>query len=338
MSRKSNEREAGIRRANRQLEEKRKRNSRRAFIRNVLIVGGIVVAGRTAGVSLLVGNNREDDNKLTAEKAKIDATIRKLDNGMDRLEEMVSEKLIGPLSSQQALLLRPFQLYRANKNNVRRNKKVLEIEVEATRVARGSNEASSPYQIEDSSYFFIDIYDKSIKAEAAYAPADKTLYANESFSPSRLFDLLVLYHEMFHALQDTDIRRTFQSQVEIDRYLDFFDKDPDDKHKIVGLAEQQAYLAEIMVLNLLTDGELERDVTPGVTDELVTSYANQLGVGEFGEPGVKFLLDAANAIYTTGTTMLDIKPGYANFIDNEYRELGWDIYGLTDTGELIHLP
>lgn len=260
------------------------------------------------------------NNKPETEEQQIDRVMTEVDASVEQLSTQLSGKM-----QPDNILLRPLQLYEYNRvNNPNRNGELLRRIVQ-----------TEDYKNPDIDFFYFDIDRRSGIIAGAYSPAQRMFSVNPNFTSAKLIHGLITYHEMVHMMQDTDIRKTFQSKQQEQEYVDFFGKVKDgEKPHIVGLAEQQAYAAEIEVLNALVNGQLQSDLEKDQPESLTDQYMSHLGALPLERDLVDFLLQTAQVYYSSGSRFDDIKPEFGNLIDGLYRANGYDVYGFDASGNL----
>lgn len=314
------------------------RESKPGFSRRRFIVGGLAgaavlgAAWKFSWLELISdsisGNSelRQRERKYEREIEETDAVLQGLDPAIDKLGEVISTQ--DNFSSGR--LLEPVSIYQQNKRNPQRNKPRLLLE---DLKKRGAIALKSPNFeiIEDINYFFIQATDDPRNLAASYSPTGKTIELNTKLTNPNLLDLLITYHELVHVVQDTNVRRTFTTSDQLEKYFAFFEN----KVRIIGSFEHEAYLNEIQVLNFLTNGQLREDALSGNLD--VYKYSVFMRAREEQKDTVSLILDMTKLSFVPESPYAQSTDAFVAFINDQYSVRGAEIYDITQDRKLIRV-
>lgn len=195
-------------------------------------------SGRTPETSLAYLNHEE----------KVDRLVERAQEGMARLKALLEQKLDSVEDPKlRKKLMQPFVLMEINAQNPNIN---------APRFMKVASQGGlKRIRLDNINYFAFDVLPQGASSSAAFEPPTKIMFLTEDFDPSNLMDLLTLYHECFHAMQDTQYRDTFNHDKErMEYYLDYL-KNQRVKMRVVNW-EASAYAFELEAMDLLLDGFL----------------------------------------------------------------------------------
>lgn len=268
-------------------------------------------------------------------ETKLAQVLERTDVGINWLRDNLTPRLEAYSETDIASLLAPIDIYDANKANPNRNKYLfLKRDLET----RGdvALEAGIQTPLQDVRHFLFQLLG-DLPLAAGFSPPDKTVSLNKQFDPNNLFDVLVLYHELEHVRQDTEVRRRLTTEQSFGSYMRFYTLGRDEKPRIIGAWEQEAYLKEIFVMNALMDGRVKTDAARNTFD--VNEYLKALRAPAERRASVELLLSIAKTIYNSGSSLTNFAPAYADTINNYYRrDRGSDIYRLNPEGKLELIP
>lgn len=268
-------------------------------------------------------------------ETKLAQVLERTDVGINWLRNNLTPRLEAYPESDIASLLAPIDIYDANKANPNRNKYLfLKRDLETRGDAALKTGIQTPLQ--DIRHFLFQLLG-DVPLAAGFSPPDKTVSLNKQFDPNNLFDVLVLYHELEHVRQDTEVRKRLTTAQSFDSYMRFYTLGRGEKPRIIGAWEQEAYLKEIFILNALMDGRVKTDAVRNSFD--VNEYLKALRAPAERRGSVELLLDIAKTIYNSGSSLTNLAPTYADTINNYYRrDRGSDIYRLNPEGKLELIP
>lgn len=329
--RRVNRRTERFKRAQRQPTITRRQLLGAGLIAGTAVAGGVAAGGLSLLESLanvIAGNGelRQREKKYEKEAQEADAVLQGLDLGIDGLGEFISTQD----SFLASRLSEPILIYQSNKKNLLRNKPRLLLE---DLRKRGAAALKSPAfeSIKDFNYFFIQVTDDPRNLAASYSPSEKTIHLNSKLANLNLLDLLIVYHELVHVVQDTNVRKTLTTAEQVEKYFAFLG----DRVRIIGLFEHEAYLDEVQLLNLLTKGQLRTDVLSGRLD--INRYFTFLGAREEQRGTVAFLLDIARKVFVPSSPYAQRTDALVNFINDQYSARGAEIYDITQDRKLIRI-
>lgn len=257
--------------------------------------------------------------------------LPRLDRAIHALKKDISGKLQQHQLEDEYGLLDPLTVYEHNKSNPYRNRyAVLRRDLQQRGVI--AIQEPSGFTIDDVMYFSLALLKDDEGFAAAFEPSGRTLRVSDRFSLSNLLDVVVSYHELDHALQDGQVRKNLRSQEEEESYHRFYSPIPGTRPRIVGVFEQQAYLKELFVTDLLTDGRFKADMLTGTAQ--VDDYVQQLRARPSQRGIVEVLIQLGERAFSTGSTPDSIHPDFASLVNTKYRDAGFDIYEIGSSGSL----
>lgn len=341
------------RRAQQARQEKHRLSRRQAIRKGIILFAGLS-ATTGGGIAVWqvasVGHGRREQSGIAAmseetkglhedyqrNEGKLAQVLERTDLAMQWLSESLVPRLLAYSDDDRARLLAPIDIYKVNQANPNRNKYIF---LRSDLERRGNKALKLAVQIplQDLRHFYFQLLEEESFA-GGFSPPDRTVYINEQFTPSNLFDVLVLYHELEHVRHDTEFRRRLTTQQAFDNYLRFYTiRGGGKRPRIIGAWEQEAYLKEILVMNAILDGRVRRDVINNSFD--VNDYLRQLNASASNTKSVEFLFRISKSIYESGSTLTNFAPAYADMINVHYRrDRGFDIYQLNQSGILEYLP
>lgn len=319
-------------------------DTRRQKIRNTLM-GVLAIAGIGGAVILAL---REDQNQkvphgastsVPAQKThttsmeeqhnveKIDKLIPAIEKGFQTLASTLQSKLHDEKDQEFVDdLMAPIKVVQGNSVSQEKNAaKVLKGEIPVP-----TFEESQKIIKQTPNLFYYDVFPRSQQrdfSEASYSSPWRVIHLREDFDTGNMVDLLVLYHELCHVLNDNAQREVMNTPEKYEYYMKFLLHDPEkEKRRIDILDEGIAYGHEIEAMNVLLDGQLKKDIERGVlpnADEVAHKFharQDQIGL-------LKNLFVTARAYYLGGGKM-----GFAPkiFMDK--------IKNFSDPGAVFYVP
>ena len=139
----------------------------------------------------------------------------------------------------------------------------------------------------------------------------------------------MLYHELVHSVQDSEDRKKLPTAEHLRRYLDFYTLGPGQTPRILGFHEQEAYLKEILILDLLTNGQFKKDILEGKKDP--DYYTKQFGLRIDQHNVVQNIVEIAFQVFSSDSTVTNIAPSFADYINKLYRSQGYQIYEMQNS-------
>lgn len=275
-------------------------------------IGATLIVGATAAGIALSSHEKQDQKPTVADvpedkhrdasspdnaEKKIeedtDQLIVKAEQGAKNLENALTpkvEKFIEKESLKSQLLL-PFELVRINASNPGKN---------GPRFHRQGTEKGEDIVAQRDPNWFGYKAAHLDNAAAAFEAPFRLMDISPDFDPENLLDVLVFYHELRHAMQDTQTREQIHSEKEFQQYIDFFLKPP---VKYPVLEEASAYLYEIEALNLLLDNQLKESIEKGKILD-IQFVAKKLGIKPNDQKRIDLLrlvLTLAEDFYRSGS-------------------------------------
>ena len=255
-----------------------------------------------------------DENK----EEKTQELINKAENGFQKFSE-IALPLIDQASSEQLwkMLKVPFQVMQINKWNQDRN---LEIFKEKMK----SMENGSIYKLKNPNFYYYSVMENSIHS-SWFEAITRILYLSEKLDPDNLLDLLVLYHEIYHASQDAATRSRINSKEQFQKYVDFHTVKKDEKPRIIINFELTAYAVEIELLNLLLDGKLKKSIIYKRQID-IEQIAKKLNAQDDQHKMIQSIVSFAKRYYPLGIQRWGFSREYWDFIIKHYRANWYEIY------------
>lgn len=271
--------------------------------------------------------------RYETEIPRLDELLVKIDQEVANLEREIEIKAsvleLGP--EEVKVLLSPIELYKRNKGNNLRNDYALRKQ-DLRRVGPSGLDRTQFVPIQEVSYFFFAFKDEKEIGAAGYNNENKVVLLKRSFDPYTMLDMLVLYHELVHVLQDISIREKLATPELANRYLNFYSGS---EKRTIGSQEHEAYFLELKLLDLHSEGRLSQQAREG---EIEQEYFKQLLkptdsqkelVGSLTTLALEaFREESANGRFPTG---------YVSYINDIYRKAGVVIYEFDESGKAYKL-
>lgn len=284
-----------------QLNHQDEEPSRRKFFQR----SGAIAAFTTAAAAslLLEDDSRRPSKKLSRpidsepqapnQEVLTDQLIAELEKGMENFREILEPKLstIKDEKYRKHLLL-PFDIVRHNAKNPFKNRRRAERLHRHTNVIR----MKSIYQFH---YLAAAIEG----AAGAYNPPSKTLFANPDFDPENMMDMLTIYHELWHVIDDSGVRLKLTPDQER-RYLKFWSRIRDNKVDIN--TESWANAFSIEIADLLLDGEIRETVESGRRFD-IQGILKRLNAGADDKNLLIIMLGMSQGLYPEGIQKWPLK-------------------------------
>lgn len=336
-----------LKRKRREAREQAEQNAitRREFLRKSVIAVGSLIGLGIAGAVWQIGSRLLESPKAKGlegyrEQHKKDETllakaIKEIDQAMDLLEKQMALKITGSPTALQDALKTPFNGYNHNRENLNRNTYTFLLKDLET---RGEPALLNPavFRLEDTNYFFMRLLEGRVNVAGSFSPSARTLHLGDNVSSQNLFDALVIFHEVEHARQDFELRRSLTNPGLKNRYDSFYSGSPGDKPRIIISYEYQAYAKEIEALNLLTDGALKNNSQTGISN--VEDYRRKLNARPDQKEPINAILQLASIYYSSGSTIDRYTPTYTQALNKLYIMQGYSLYTLTDPATLDIKP
>ena len=174
---------------------------------------------------------------------------------------------------------------------------------------------------------------------ASFEHPSRILFVNPHFNPDNLLDMLVMFHEVVHALQDFLFRYNLDKKGKFDVYENFF-KEDGESNSLVDF-EAPAFALEIELLNILLDGELKRRIQ---ADELDVDFLESVRRRLKGRPGnqqpgdrdlqtVGMLCNMATYLYPEGYNGGRLPEEFRQYVGFRNKlQFGAELYELGEDG------
>ena len=263
--------------------------------------------------------------QLTAQEGDEEAlweTITETEHAFLRFGEELSPKLqVLPNEELRNQLLLPFELAKINQENPYRNYLYFQ------RVASEVVDESGRFQQENLNFFFYgrrgDVEGSISEFAAAFAPTMRLMILDQKHDS--LVDLLVLHHELRHAMQDIKERGNIQTEEEFDQYIAFHTDGERGRPRLILNWETTAYAYELELLNIMLGDQLRESVLRGHV--LKSSViAERLNAQPDDMTSINFLRKLADLYYPQGFSGEGFDPRYVRFLGQVYYDRGYRLY------------
>ncbi len=284
-------------------------------------------------------SDRLQQRVLSREEAEhqVDQLIPRVEQGMAQLRSRVQNKLSqwgghlpAPYLSADAFWA-PFEVVEINKRNPTRNYEHFQ------RLRNG--------RIGDLNWFFYNTLRHSEHDNpeygnienymaAAFSPPFREIRISPEFDPNKLMDLLVAYHELRHAVNDSNVRTGLNSREQYEAYMNFRRGRQGERQRFLIEDEAGAFAYEIEVLNVLLDDMLRQ--RSGNID--VTLAAEQLAVSDqHGKSILRMLIEFAQVYYPHGMTGGMFNTAFPRLVIQNYEAIGYDAYSTRPDGSIVRM-
>ncbi len=288
--------------------------------------GGVYLANKSASPPELVAPNSGNTPVMYSEKniQAVNVLIQKVATGMTNLDNAtrVERTKLGDFAKEH--LEGPFDIIKMNVENPNINAPKFKKES----LRRGE----SGYHTQNLYYFGYAEAELDDYA-AAFSPSEKIMMLSSKLDPNNLLDMLVVYHELSHAVQDGNTRQKIRSREDMGKYIAFFKMDPGGKGRIVIIDEGSAYAREIEMLNILLKGTLKESITAGKGVD-ISSVQKALNSRPEQNGTIQMLIAMANTYYPEGLTDGNLPKKFLDHIAKLYRSRGYEVYIPVTSGGL----
>lgn len=255
----------------------------------------------------------------------LESVIARFEQGFERFTGE-SQKLIdtsGATPEGKSILSKPFELARINKQNQDKNIYRIKIRDITTRRSLSAIITTS----DNPNFFNYDLLPEGQNAAAAYAPLSRTFYISSDYDPDNTLDNLLGLHELVHVAQDNTDRQKMSRR----NYEEFFaDGERRKIRKIVAIYEATAFIEEIYMLNLFTQGKFREDVLRGTVD--IKTYRQLLKARPDQEGVLTTLVEIASQFYRGRSSLTGIDARFLEYIAGLHRQQGMEVYDRTPVG------
>lgn len=304
---------------------------RRDLFDKLAVVGlGVVVTA--GGIAFMTKPAEKADHK-TADVADVkdaetpELSEEQLDQLISRVEESFLEwepiirdhiqKAGGlPPGATEEHFYAPFHVLSINKQNA----------LKSARILKRVHAEKSEVKMADPNYFVFDTFDQMrtpldrSQLAAAFSPASRTLFVDSEIDPQSPFDMLVLYHELMHAVQDAILRARIQSPQEFELYKANHSMGNGQKMRINGVHEIDAYGSELEIADLMMGGRLRNGTA--TMDDMIGVFRprpNQIAT-------VQLLHGLSTVYFPHGISNGAFDPRFVAVIRKMYADMGYEVY------------
>lgn len=307
---------------------------------------GILLGATAAGIGTVIGSKSKDKTATTAPPlkpdiraidpeedllndselvSKTDELIAKIEKGFKRFEKEVLPKIKAiPSDWLKDELLGPFNIFNANLSNPNKNTLRHSAELKAER--------QTTFMPQNPEYFGYIAKKAYENTPAAFSVIDRTMLISPDIDPENIFDMLILYHELVHVIQDT-IART---QLPRETYEDFNIPKPGEKSRIIIDYEVHAYARQIELANVLLNDQLRQIAASGESIEPhINGLFRAMGIDISKYGAAQKLIEFSQIYFPEG--MVDGQPSQKFFdamIAHHRNIHGTELYRLNPSGVL----
>lgn len=282
----------------------------RGRMTRVVVTIGITLGG--AGGYGVVKSRTESVSEQIAD------AIEKIEVGMSNLERLTAEgrQQLGDFAVQQ--LNSPFEVVKMNAQNRFKN----DAEFLEAMEKQGNR---NMYRVENPYHFRYHVDKKMQGMSAGFLPLHRVMSVSDDIDPNNLLDMLVVYHELSHALSDANTRQQLRSKEEFDAYMSFYTSGPNQQKRMILNEEATAYAREIEMLNILLKGKLKESVTTGKALS-IDDIQKVLNCKSMQHGTIEMLITLANAYYPEGMSTGNFTKKFMDMIAAMYRSQGYEVY------------
>jgi hypothetical protein len=184
-------------------------------------------------------------------EARIQNVIERVERGFARFETVLRPRIQRvPEAWLRTQMELPFRYIAGNRTNALRN----------LETRRRLNPTFQDLQtLPDETHFFYRLQPSDAALVASFAPAGRFLSLGEDIDPDNDLDMLIVFHEACHIVQDSIERSRLRTDADWRRYFQFNRKLTTESRPpyLDLLDEATAHALEVEALNLLLDGALE---------------------------------------------------------------------------------
>lgn len=299
--------------------------SRRSFLKLGLVAGITVLGGGAA--ALLRGRTSEPHSQeasttvedrlqeLAALSERLKAPYAVAKSHMEKFLHVVEQANISKEMAHR--LIEPLAFFVVNEENQYRDLYQLQMQ-DIRKRGQDSLTTATEVMLEKGAYFSMSLKQPQDTDSrfylAAFSSYTRDLVISEQLAPDSTIDGLAVYHELVHAAQDYHLREKLKSKDDFEVYK-MVSLAKIDGRPVFNIAdEQDAYLRQIELFNVITDGAFKRDCLSGMVKE--ADYISRYG-GKNTEnhATIQMMLQLGELLYTTGQQQMDdaIERTYAQY-------------------------
>ena len=306
--------------------------TRRDFCEKLMVGLGLTAGLAAGGMALMPqagkkeeqdkpdGNSPKKTNESALSEEQMDQLIAGVEEGFlewgKNIRVLVKENGGLPKGATAEHFYGPFETMELNVENPIKNPVTLK------RLHANDHEV----KMEDVNFFSygtLDQMDRRIDRSAFIAlfdPARRSLHLDTNIDSHNPTDMLVIYHEIIHAVQDANIRGGIRSKEEFDKYAASLAVKPGGRMRLNIITEIDAYGSELELANILMKGTL-RNGTATMDDMMRTLRPRPDHVQT-----VKMLHELASVYFPHGISNGTYSPLFVELISTMYKDRGYDVY------------
>lgn len=254
----------------------------------------------------------------------VDQLMQKVEKGMVNLDNATREERKKLDPHQQEEIKSPFEVMKMNTENPNRN---------APRMRKEKMAAGQKGFTMGNTYFLGYDVAKTDGYAAAFSPMERTMHLGENIDPNNLLDMLVVYHELRHSVQDANVRKEIKSQSELDQYTKFHTDHTASMGNLVLNDEASAYAYEIEMLNMLLKGALKENISSGKGMNIET-IRKTLNSRPDQDAMIDMMIQLAGTYYPEGLSSGNLPRKFMNIIAKSYAARGFQVLIPWSSGEL----
>lgn len=332
--------------------QERQKVTRRNFLAG-LFASGLAVAG---GVLMTRRESQESQSaeaqpllptveglkkEYTEQEAKVERILERVRQGLQRLETRTAAHREQYPPEFQEMLQAPFAIRQANEQNPAQNRyTVLRNDLEQRGEAALTTSQIAPTT--DLRFFSYGLTESDRTPQgfiATFEGFSRTLRVSEHLEEESVVDDLVIYHELVHAIQDSYIRSTAQSAEDAAAYQLY--NDPSSLMKpgeapplwVNGWHETEAYLAELLMMNAVSEGRLLEEVRSGDVDAS-TYYALFGATSETDRSVIQSLVGFSRVLFAGGQVTNENVESLQRAVEEAYKSQGGTIVNWRTLSDL----
>ncbi len=246
-------------------------------------------------------------------------TIEQIESSFLHLGERLEPEItkIGDPKIREELRL-PFDVVKVNLTNEYRDFRKLE-ELAQKMPDRMVKQANI-------NYFSFRFNPHSVGVAASFVPIERCVCIDSTFDTNNIFDLVVLYHELRHVVQDTLHRVSIKTDRDFEQYQNFLTAKAGEKTRILLVDETTAYAYELELLNLISKGQLKTQASdPGFNG---TWFRSQFAIRD-DQLGVADVLAELSVLYfPEGLRQSALPKQFVRRVAERYWQMGYDLFIL----------
>ncbi len=255
-----------------------------------------------------------------------DNVIGRLEDGFEQFGQEVKAKIAKaghlPPGATTTHLYAPFEVVESNRKNPIKNHMKT-----AGNNDKRDKKSEMRIRMENINYFSYDTLQKvkpmgfdRASYVANFNPVGRSMHLNPEINPDNLLDMLIFYHEVMHAVQDSNVRAQIATPEDFQNYVDQFDIRKTGKPRLNVLVEIDAFASELEIADLLMEGKL-RSGQASLEDMLRTLRPRPEQVQT-----VKMLLEFSYVYFPHGISDGKYDPAFVQLMYKVHKEQGFDVF------------